>query len=90
MTTLAQRRYIVARQLVAVSRSLDAFSFKGEQYLSRAVSETLKEAERAFAVGSYDRTEHLTKVAAPMIKREEQRFAANPQAWIAKRPELRI
>jgi hypothetical protein len=90
MRQQASRRYIVAGHLVDVGRSLDAFNFgDGQQYLSRAVSEAMKEAERAFSAEDYDRAEHLAKVVAYLVKRETPKFAANPKAWIETRRELR-
>jgi hypothetical protein len=82
-----QRR--VARQIVDVGRSLDAFNHEDGQYLSRAVSEAMKECEAAFSVDDYDRAEYLAKVVAVLVKRETPKFAANPQAWIEARRELR-
>ncbi len=88
--TRAQRRYAVASQLVDVGRSLNAFNSGNEQYLSRAVSEAMKEAERAFVAEDYARAERLVKVITYLVKREAPRFAANPKAWIETRRELRI
>jgi len=85
----SSRRIAVAHKLVAVGRSLGAFDFEGEQYLSRAVSETMKEAERAFSDEDYDRAEHLAKVVTWLVRREAPKFAANPRAWIEMRRELR-
>jgi hypothetical protein len=84
-----EKKLAVAYQLVAVGRSLSAFDFKGEQYLSRTVSETMKAAERAFAADDFDQAEHLAKVVAYLVQREAPKFAANPKAWIA-RQELRL
>lgn len=84
------RQLAIAHQLVAVGRSLRAFDFEGEQYLSRAVSETMKAAERAFSDDDYDRAEHLAKVVAFLVRREAPKFAANPRAWIETRRELWI
>jgi hypothetical protein len=90
MRQRASRQYVVARHLVDVGRSLDAFNFgDGQQYLSRAVSETMKEAERAFVANDFDRAEHLAKIVAFLVKREAPKFAANPKAWIEPRRELR-
>jgi hypothetical protein len=96
------RRLTVARQLVDVGRSLHVFDFEGEQYLSRVVSKTMREAERAFSDAAdaehfsgevaqvyYDRAEHLAKVVAFLVHREAPKFAANPQQWIETRRELR-
>lgn len=44
-------RVAVARRLVAVGRSLDAFNFGERQYLPKAVDEAMREAERAFSAG---------------------------------------
>jgi hypothetical protein len=101
MPTRAQRQYTVAGRLVDVGRSLDAFNFEDGQYLSRAVHETMKEAERVFydaahcrdqskAAAGYDRAEHLAKVVAYLVKREAPKFAANPKLWIETRRELHI
>jgi hypothetical protein len=86
---MADRRLIVARQLVAVGRSLNAFNSGEGQYLSRTVDEVMKEAERAFADDNYDRAEHLAKVVAYLVGRESPKFAANPKAWIETQQELR-
>jgi hypothetical protein len=96
------RRLTVARQLVQVGRSFNAFNFEGEQYLSRAVLGTMKEAERAFsdatnaecfsvegAQAHYDRAERLARAVAFLLHREAPKFAANPQQWIETRQELR-
>jgi hypothetical protein len=97
--TTEQRRIEVARQLVAVGRSLRAFNFGGEQYLSQVTSETMQEAECAFSDGvdaerarasaHYDRPEHLARVVAYLVRRKAPKFAANPQQWIETRRELR-
>jgi hypothetical protein len=84
------RQLAVARQLVEVGRSLRAFEIKGEQYLSRVVSETMKEAERAFSADDYDQAEHLARVVAYLVRREAPKFTANPKAWIEKRRGLCI
>jgi hypothetical protein len=51
------RRWISALDLARrrAARLLDAFNSGDEQYLSRAVSETMKEAERAFVANDLDR-----------------------------------
>jgi hypothetical protein len=96
------RQQLVARQIVDVGRSLNAFNFEDGQYLSRTVDEAMKEAERAFsaaidaegdgaaaqAVAHYDQAEHLAKVVACLVRREAPRFAANPKMWIETRREL--
>jgi hypothetical protein len=86
---LDARQHDVARQIVDVGRSLDAFNHRDGQYLSRAVNEAMKECEAAFSVDDYDRAEHLAKVVAYLVKREAPKFAANPAAWIETRRELR-
>lgn len=48
----------------------------------------MKEAERAFADGQYDRSERLAKVVALMIKREAPKFAADPMKYVETRREL--
>jgi hypothetical protein len=98
---LFQRKQFVARQLVVVGQSLDAFNFGGKQYLSRVVDRTMREAERAFADGleaehisaqvaqaHHDRAEHLARIVAYLVRREAPKFAANPRAWIERRREL--
>jgi hypothetical protein len=89
------RSYIVARQLVAVGRSLQAFDhgphipLEGrKQYLSRTVCETMRRVEKAFSEHDFDRAEHLAKVVAYLVKREAPIFAADPERWIAKWHEL--
>jgi hypothetical protein len=62
--------------------------FGGKQYLSRTVDEAMKEAERAFSEGDYERAEHLAKVVACLVRREAPKFAANPKVWIETRREL--
>ena len=78
----SNRQIEVAQTLVEVGRSLKAFDFKGEQYLSRTVSETMKAAERAFADDDYDQAERLAKIVTYLVQREAPKFAANPKAWI--------
>lgn len=80
-----RRRLTVARQLMDVGRSLHAFDYKDKQYLSRTMHETMLEAERAFADKDYDRSEHLVKVVAYLVRREAPKFKANPQRWIETR-----
>jgi hypothetical protein len=82
-------RLSVARLLVDVGKSLHAFDygphvpFEGrEQYLSRAVDKTMREAEAAFAADDYARAERLAKVVAFLVKREAPKFAADPKKWI--------
>ena len=84
-------RIEVARQLIAVGKSLRAFEygedvpFEGRrQYLSRSVDQAMKEAEAAFSVDDYDRAGHLVKVVAAMVRRETPIFAANPSRWIER------
>jgi hypothetical protein len=48
----------------------------------------MKEAERAFSEGDYERAEHLAKVVACLVRREAPKFAANPKVWIETRREL--
>jgi hypothetical protein len=86
---MMSRQQRVARQIVDVGRSLNAFNFEDEQYLSRAVDKAMKEAEAAFSDDDYDRAEHLAKVVACLVKREAPKFAANPRALIEARRELR-
>jgi hypothetical protein len=79
----------VARLLVEVGKSLDAFDhgehvpFEGQpRYLSRTACETMRQAEKAFSDEDYDRAEHLAKVVAVVVKREALIFAADPKRWI--------
>jgi hypothetical protein len=83
------RQQRVARRLVDVGRSLNVFNHTDGQYLSRAVSTAMREAEAAFSLDDYDRAEHLAKVVAFLVKREAPRFAADPKAWIETQRELR-
>lgn len=85
-----RKQLAVARQLMDVGRSLHAFNFKDEQYLSRTVHETMPEAERAFADNDYDQAEHLAKVVTYLVKREAAQFAANPQRWIETRALMNL
>jgi hypothetical protein len=87
--TVTTKKTTVADQLLDVGRSLSAFGFEGEQYLSRTVGKTMKEAKAAFADDDYDRAEHLAKVVAYLVKREAPKFAADPRKWIERRRELR-
>jgi hypothetical protein len=84
------RQQLVARQLVDVGRSLNAFNHGDEQYLSRTVDGAMKEAEAAFVDDDYDRAEHLAQVVAYLVRREAPKFAADPKMWIETRRELRI
>jgi phytoene/squalene synthetase len=79
------RKLEVAQQIVAIGRSLRAFDFNGQQYLSKPISETMKAAERAFAADDYNQAEHLAKIVAYLVQREAPKFAANPKAWIEAR-----
>jgi hypothetical protein len=89
------RKLTVARQLVAVGKSLQAFDHGShipsegrKQYLSRTVCETMRRAEKAFSEHDFDRAEHLAEVVAYLVKREAPIFAADPKRWIAKWHEL--
>jgi hypothetical protein len=82
------RKLEVAKQLLAVGRMFNAFLYDGEQRPSRAIDQAMKEAERAFADGQYDRSERLAKVVALMIKREAPKFAADPMKYVETRREL--
>jgi hypothetical protein len=85
----ASRRITVAHQLLDVGKSLHAFDFGDEQFLSRTVDETIREAEAAFAEDDFSRAEHLAKVVAYLVRREAPRFAANPARWVETWRELR-
>ena len=65
------RRVEVGREVWHVQRMLAAFNYRGRQYLSRTVEETMKAAECAFSLdeGDYDRASHLAKVTAFLIRR---------------------
>jgi len=43
-----------------------------------------KEEDRAKVAVACDRAEHLVRVVERMIRREAPKFAANPEAWIAR------
>jgi hypothetical protein len=83
-----ERRLEVARQIVAVQKSLCAFEYGDVDhcrlYWSRPVERTMKEAEKAFAEDDFDRAEYLAKVTAKMVQREAPKFAANPAKWIER------
>jgi hypothetical protein len=83
-----QRHAEVTRKIEDVGRMFGAFRYRGELHLSRAVVETMKEAETALASGDLDRVEHLLAVVAFMIKREAPRFAADPKKWVEMREGL--
>ena len=84
-----ERAREVAKQVVDAQRVYAAFSYKGEQRPSRALRQTMLEAERAWGDEQYDRTEHLTEVVELIGKRELPIFLADPKKWVETREELR-
>jgi hypothetical protein len=77
------KRTGAAHQVVAAQRLLSAFDYNGRQYLSKTVEEVMRECERAFSMDKdYDRSAHLVKIIAYLVRREAPKFAANPQRWI--------
>ena len=78
------RRLTVARQIVTAQRGFPLFLFDGEQHPSRAILQTMRQAECAFAADDFDRAEHLAKVVTAMIKREAPKFAADPKKYIER------
>jgi hypothetical protein len=84
-----QRRAIsIARKIVAVQRSLSAFDYGDDQYLSKSVNQAIHECERAFADKDYALAEHPTKVIVYLVKREAPKFAADKKKKIARWKEL--
>jgi ribonuclease BN (tRNA processing enzyme) len=79
----------VAQMLLDVGRSLQVFYYGDKQYLSKAVTQAMLDAEAAFAKGEYDRAEHLTKVAAAIVARDAKKFADDPERWVQKWKTLR-
>jgi ribonuclease BN (tRNA processing enzyme) len=79
----------VAQMLLDIGRSLRVFYYGDKQYVSKAVSQTMLDAEAAFAKGEYDRAEHLAKVAAAIVARDAKKFVADPDHWVQKWKALR-
>lgn len=78
------RRLTVARQIVDAQRGFPLFLYNGEQHPSRAILQTMQQAEHAFAADDFDRAEHLAKVVAAMIKCEAPKFASDPKKYIER------
>ena len=78
------RGLMVAQTLLDVGRSLQVFYYGDKQYLSKAVTQAMLDAETAFAKGDYDRAEHLTKVVVAIVGRDAKNFAADPEKWVQK------
>lgn len=65
-----------------------AFTYEGNVYPSPVVCGTVDDAWAAWHEGSYDRAEQLALVAEFLIKREGDKFAADPARWRARQLEL--
>ena len=78
------RRSVVAGRVVAAQKCFRLFDSDGRCWANPATERAMQEAESAFARDDYDRAEHLAEVVLAMLRRDTEKFNANPKAWVAR------